>query len=416
MSGWTVEPEKSTPAPAPVVSTMDEWDWSPDQVAALERIEFWANGGAYAPREFRIGGLAGSGKTTVVGHIAASLASKGVRVEFCAPTGRAASILAAKSGLPARTVHSVLKYGPAGSEHDEDCDGGTGCVCAASKTFVKREMTDFTRGEQTVIVVDEASMLTRWMYDELMGLGAKVLFCGDYGQLPPVGDSGFSIVAEDRLDVNLRSLHRQAEGNPIIALAWDVRQGGAWEPQVSEDGRVRVISKALGSARIGWQEDRMILCYTNRTRVARNREIRGRRGGEFLGAAPVAGDIVICLRNDPERGVYNGQRGTVVKTDDYGKDPNLGLLVAKMENGMDYVGPVVKAQFGSQTLLANEHGGLFDFGYCITTHKAQGSEAGDVLVLAEDLYRMPEADKRKWRYTAVTRAKESLTVLVPPGR
>jgi ATP-dependent exoDNAse (exonuclease V) alpha subunit len=48
---------------------------------------------------------------------------------------------------------------------------------------------------------------------------------------------------------------------------------------------------------------------------------------------------------------------------------------------------------------------LFDYAYCITAHKAQGSEWDSVVVLEQISNRW---DAKRWRYTAATRAKERL--------
>lgn len=52
-----------------------------------------------------------------------------------------------------------------------------------------------------------------------------------------------------------------------------------------------------------------------------------------------------------------------------------------------------------------------DFAYAITCHKAQGSQWKEVLIIDE--YTSTDVlAKRKWRYTAITRAEEMLTVIV----
>ena len=50
----------------------------------------------------------------------------------------------------------------------------------------------------------------------------------------------------------------------------------------------------------------------------------------------------------------------------------------------------------------------FDYGYCITCHKAQGSEYDKVLVFEEYLR---GSDHARWLYTAATRAKEKLVIV-----
>ena len=50
----------------------------------------------------------------------------------------------------------------------------------------------------------------------------------------------------------------------------------------------------------------------------------------------------------------------------------------------------------------------FDYGYCITCHKAQGSEYGKVLVVEEYLR---GNDHARWLYTAVTRCSDKLVLV-----
>jgi exodeoxyribonuclease V len=379
--------------------------WNESQSKALMQLKEWF---MFGGQVIRLGGLAGTGKTHLTGYIPELL---GVRVQFCAPTGRAASVLKRKTGLETRTVHSLLRYGPQGTEHDEGCDGGTGCVCSASGDFVKLADTTDSMWGGSIIVVDEASMINSRMWQELQALGARIIAVGDYGQLPPVGESGFCVVAEENLDIKLTEIVRQAEGNPIIETAWSVRQGGAWPTgrREAETGSVTVLERPLRAVKVAHKEGRVILCATNRQRVKRNKEIRARLG---LPEEPTVGDVVVNLRNDPIRGVMNGERGTVVKVAP-GRDENMWFMVVEMESGIKYVGDVVKAQFNNPQGLANQHGGLFDFGYAMSVHKFQGSESPEVLVIAENLSWMPGSEKRLWRYTAATRAKEHLTVVVP---
>ena len=51
----------------------------------------------------------------------------------------------------------------------------------------------------------------------------------------------------------------------------------------------------------------------------------------------------------------------------------------------------------------------FEFGYCISCHKAQGSEFDNV-VLFDESYAFKE-DKNRWLYTAITRAKKRLVII-----
>ena len=52
----------------------------------------------------------------------------------------------------------------------------------------------------------------------------------------------------------------------------------------------------------------------------------------------------------------------------------------------------------------------FDFAYCITTHKAQGSEFKNVLVIEEGDFMFKGDLWARWLYTAVSRAREKLII------
>ena len=54
---------------------------------------------------------------------------------------------------------------------------------------------------------------------------------------------------------------------------------------------------------------------------------------------------------------------------------------------------------------------LFDFGYALTVHKAQGSQAKKVLLFEERFPQMDDEVWKKWLYTAITRAEEELVII-----
>jgi len=79
---------------------------------------------------------------------------------------------------------------------------------------------------------------------------------------------------------------------------------------------------------------------------------------------------------------------------------------------------ILKSQFNSQEAMnfgKNRYltikGDLFDFGYALTVHKAQGSQAKRVVLFEERFSQMDENMWRRWLYTAVTRAEEELFIV-----
>jgi exodeoxyribonuclease-5 len=54
---------------------------------------------------------------------------------------------------------------------------------------------------------------------------------------------------------------------------------------------------------------------------------------------------------------------------------------------------------------------LFDFGYALTVHKAQGSQAQKVVLFEERFSKMDDETWCRWLYTGVTRAGEELYII-----
>lgn len=114
-------------------------------------------------------------------------------------------------------------------------------------------------------------------------------------------------------------------------------------------------------------------------------------------------------------------RGRIVSIRDKEDDQGRNLwyeMKAKMDDGTNYSGKVLQEQFNAKGTINNpdgldyeERGDLFDFGYVLTVHKAQGSQAPKVLLFEERFKQMSDDDWKRWLYTAVTRAEEELIII-----
>ncbi|MGN6544492.1 MAG: ATP-dependent DNA helicase [Aureliella sp.] len=332
-------------------------------------------------KDFWLNGPAGTGKTTVAQFVAKSLPGCTV----CAPTGKACEVLSRK-GIAAQTLHSWL-YRFEGLERGED--GRERPIFAAKRTAKAR-----------FLIVDEASMLTRTIHRDIRGKGIPTLYLGDEAQLPPVESQ--SVERLSNADYTLTEIHRQAAGSPIIQLAHCIRRGGSiFSPHDGIDIEAVCDSDEI-AARILGGIDRVIV-RTNRSRVLINQSVR-----KLLGRAGVLepGDEVICLANNYASGFINGQSFTVRKIISEDKATVFAELMPDC-GGSAVFAQMLKAQFGRQQKLSEPGGAsLFDYGWAITGHKAQGSQWRHVGVLAFG----PASDMRRWDYTAVTRAQEKLTL------
>lgn len=327
------------------------------------------------------------------------------------------------------------------------------CTLCHGKEWLRREALDRRYG---LIIVDEASMVDDMMLRDLREYNVPILAVGDHGQLPPVGGSG-SLMKSPHL--RLEKIHRQAEGNPIIALSKYIRENGCFPDSISENDHVkferlrfvdRLIEERYADASAKRLLEMGLVCYTNRRRVGLNVAVRRERGlargGQEL---PRAGEHVVCLRNmKGEQGrppVANGMRG-VLMTDANPKlirDPHgelkdasgnparasetqlTGSIGFPEDDISAYEYTLLHRQFNREKTfsepedLARETGfhsfsaagSLFDFGYAMTCHKMQGSSVEDLVVLAERPGPVGADDWARWCYTAATRAASKLTVL-----
>jgi exodeoxyribonuclease-5 len=327
------------------------------------------------------------------------------------------------------------------------------CKLCGGKEWLRREALD---RDYSLICLDEASMCDSATLRDLQSYGVPILAVGDHGQLPPVGGTG-ELMKNPHL--RLEKIHRQAEGNPIIALSKIIRETGRIPDDMTSSDAVRfeklrfverIIEERYESASPARLLEMGIACYTNRRRVGLNSTVRRVRGISRDGRdLPKAGEHLVCLRNIKEQGgrmpVANGMRGVLqgdvswkIVRDTHGKLKNdrgepasesktqlLGSI-AFPEDGIaasafEMFGPQFQREktYSSPEELSRETGintfsmagNLFDFGYAMTVHKMQGSAADDLVVCVERPGPVGEEDWRRWLYTAVTRAASKLTVL-----
>jgi exodeoxyribonuclease-5 len=227
--------------------------------------------------------------------------------------------------------------------------------------------------------------------------------------LPPISGGGF--FTEHEPDFLLSEIHRQARDNPIIRLALDVREGR--EFGYGDYGAAKVISKTDVTQDLVLGADQ-VLVGTNRTRRRYNQRLRELKG--FSAAFPQAGDKLVCLRNDPAKGLLNGSLWKVMTSSRETVKPGINLLVSPEDEepgrGVAKI-KLLKAQFDDPDAeipwQTKKRFDDFDYGYALTTHKAQGSQWDDV-VLFDESFAFRDTRER-WLYTAITRAAERLTVV-----
>lgn len=373
--------------------------WSPQQEAAIKAVQAWLRD-PHAPQVFRLFGYAGSGKTTLAKHLAQDVAGQ---VLYMAFTGKAALVLRRKGCTGASTIHSAI-YKP-----EEDPITG-------EAEFILNP--DSAVASAALVVVDEVSMVGEDLAKDLLSFGTKILVLGDPAQLPPVKGEGYFINTEP--DVMLTEIHRQAQESPIIRMSMDIREGRRLTPGRYGDSLV-VARKDIGKDELRAMvlEADQLLCGLNKTRQAFNARVREIKGiaGAMKPWHPAAGDRLVCLRNNKDKGLLNGSLWDT--TDVSFSGGPVGLLDIRVssldEEGKAQIDVTTPHAFFNGTdkdldWRTKRNSDEFTYGWALTCHKAQGSQWSDLLVFDESsAFR---EDARKWLYTAVTRASERITVIL----
>src|ERR1700730_11868659 len=254
--------------------------FTPQQDAALQGIaQWWKEGRRRAPI-FRLFGYAGTGKTTLAKHIAEGIDGK---VLFAAFTGKAACVMRSKGCYGASTIHRLI-YKP--QEKNEE-----------NPTFELWRKAPASHAK--LIIIDECSMVDAELARDLMSFEVPLLVLGDPAQLPPIQGGGFFTDAKP--DAMLTEVHRQAQDNPIVRLSMDIRAG---KPLAQgQYGDSQVVRRTELDPKSVLDADQ-VLVGRNVTRRAYNARLRERRG--FADTLPMAGDKLVCLRNNRRKGLFNG--------------------------------------------------------------------------------------------------------------
>ena len=372
-----------------------------------------------------IAGGPGTGKTTAVALLLAVAA--GLRpplsVALAAPTGKAA----------ARLDEAVREAAPPGNGK-----GSTGVAPRATTLHsllgVGRDGIARRGGwlDADVVVVDEASMVSLPLLAETLRRArrdTRVVLVGDPDQLASIevgailsdvveaaGSSPGGVVVS-----TLATSHRFGESGGVASLATAVRAGDlrAVDEAVAAHGSLARLEPAAGRARV---VEAVVHRAVELVEVARRGDAdaalalasslgvlcahkRGDGSTSWWGRtverrlvelgvlrrrdADVVGRPLLVTRNDPLTGLTNGMTGVVVA---HGDGPHVAFELGTL--------PLASVAFAETA-------------WALTIHKSQGSEFDGVIVSLPDA--ASELLTRELVYTAVTRARQSVTLLAPPG-
>jgi exodeoxyribonuclease-5 len=403
---------------------MESNDLTSEQSAAIDSICDWYKSiiAGSGKRFFKLGGLAGTGKTTILPFVVQRMGIPEDNVAFVAYTGKAARVMKLKGAERASTIHRLI-YSPEEDKTD---------VTAAISFVKKRVLSEST----SLIIVDEASMVSEEIHKDLLSFNIPVIYVGDYFQLQPI-DGDFSLMKESKLDAKLSMIHRQAEGNPIIQVAMAIRDGSRIMRKDRENRFIRMYQDDVPNSTLVNADQ--IITGKNVVRQEMNAIVRKLKG--FNSDIPLKEDRIIFLRNNYFLGIMNGQQMILSEDssvldvltlnvkcvedwawDEYSKlEKELGketvdiaqLLSVPVTDGVEVKHlPIAMRSFKNpgyaETLHEFSDRLLADYAYAITVHKAQGSEWDKVILWDDGFAYNDENTRRRWLYTAITRASSRL--------
>lgn len=396
-------------------------NFSPDQEAAYKSIQLWLK--KRPSKLITLGGVAGSGKTRLTSILAGDLYNK--KVAFATLTGKASNVLRNKMrafgvASPNHTVSTIHSLIYQCFTHPE----------SGRPVWKRKNKENF--GDYDLVVLDEASMVSGEILEDIESFGPRILAVGDHAQLPPVGGSS-SLMTKP--DLRLEKIHRQALGNPILELSAIIREKGCLPTTLpgGGDDRVRYIKRNefVDWMRMAYKElpleEVAALSWSNHVRTKLNEILRQVHFDKpDLGPEPLAGDQVICLKNAYNI-AFNGMRGRIKEIKPSKSEHFYEGTALFVEDNVGFKGSINKYVFGHakgvQELTAFEEQGLvaenwrdlgflIDYAYCMTVHKAQGSQFHTVAYIYERNTGADSDIRKRHLYTGVTRASDRLWIVV----
>ena len=249
-----------------------------------------------------VNGYAGTGKTTAMAAIIASMKELKTKCVLLAPTGRAAKVLSSYSGHQAFTIHKHI--------YRQKSVGGDG-FGQFSLAPNKDKETLFIVDEVSLIGIDAGQQQSSTLFgsgnllEDLIafvrsGVDCKVILVGDSAQLPPIGLDASPALSKDYLAMmggtvfaELSTVVRQQNESGILYNATLIRQlltevdygpsvidlcdlGLEVEPfdDIERVSGGELIEK-IGDAYSRYGEDEtVILCRSNRRAIKYNQGIR----------------------------------------------------------------------------------------------------------------------------------------------
>jgi len=417
-------------------------------------------------------GYAGTGKSTLIGHLVKLLSMANYKAVLMAPTGRAAKVIANYSGKKAFTIHKQIYF--------TRTEKGSGVQ------FVLKP----NKYRNTLFIVDEASMIgddrqsaklfeNGSLLDDLMqyvdaGTNCKLLLVGDPAQLPPVhltispaldGEYLENKFNKEVIEWELKEVVRQQQDSGILANATQLRLQMneehldsflfdltiANDVQRLQDGN-EILELLDDALRNGGLEETVFIVRSNKRANLYNQQIRGRI--LFLEADLSVGDQLMVVKNnyfwlEPESDpgfIANGDLVKVLRIFSHHELYNFKFAKVEVQlvdypdekpfetvvllDTLSSESPSLTYEEGNQLyqavqedyqhlstkykrFLAVKNNPYFNalqvkYSYAITCHKSQGGQWENVFIEQPYLPDGLDLSYFRWLYTALTRAQTNL--------
>ena len=417
-------------------------------------------------------GYAGTGKSTLIGHLVKLLSMANYKAVLMAPTGRAAKVIANYSSKKAFTIHKQIYFTKA--------EKGSGVQ------FVLKP----NKYSNTLFIVDEASMIgddrqsaklfeNGSLLDDLMqyvdaGINCKLLLVGDPAQLPPVhltispaldGEYLENKFNKEVTEWELKEVVRQQKDSGILSNATQLRLqmneehldsflfdlSIANDVQRLQDGN-EILELLDDALRNGGLEETVFIVRSNKRANLYNQQIRGRI--LFLEADLSVGDQLMVVKNnyfwlEPESDpgfIANGDLVKVLRILSHHELYNFKFAKVEVQlvdypdekpfetvvllDTLSSESPSLTYEEGNQLyqavqedyqhlstkykrFLAVKNNPYFNalqvkYSYAITCHKSQGGQWENVFIEQPYLPDGPDLSYFRWLYTALTRAQTNL--------
>lgn len=363
-----------------------------------------------------ITGGPGTGKTVIIKAISQIIKRKfpRLKVQLAAPTGKAVNVLKTKTlDSSAQTLHSIIHWDPK----------------INPSRFLNK---DLQQSDADILIIDEMSMIDSWLLASVLNVCRSlqaIVFVGDVDQLQSIqpGNCLADIIASRRFPVTyLKQIYRQTKDNEIRILAEQIRTNNYHQAlalgrdvvQYELDDaksiceQVLILHQELLSKGYNYFHDIQVITpmYKGESGIIKlnndlqkqTNNVQNKTGYQSPYNKNInfyLDDKVINVENDPDRNVFNGDIGRIIKC-------------RPGKTGSDWVMQVAYPRnYGSINVVKynREQMRSLQLAYAISVHKVQGSEVQNIIFALHKQQKYILT--KELLYTAITRAQNLLYIV-----